>query len=38
MEKKTKVLVVNNDPQMLLTTCRILREAGYDAIETTTGN
>jgi two-component sensor histidine kinase len=38
MEKKTKVLVVDNDPQMLLATCRILREAGYDAIETTTGN
>ena len=38
MEKKTKVLVVDNDPQMLLTTGRILREAGYDAFETTTGN
>ena len=38
MEKKTKVLVADNDPQMLLITGRILREAGYDVIETTTGN
>ena len=38
MEKKTKILVVDNDLEMLLATCRILREAGYDAFETTTGN
>ena len=38
MKKKTKVLVVDNDPQMLLITGRILREAGYDVIEATTGN
>ncbi|MBT3260372.1 MAG: response regulator, partial [Deltaproteobacteria bacterium] len=38
MEKKTKVLIVDNDPQMLSITSRVLREAGYDVIETTTGN
>jgi two-component sensor histidine kinase len=37
VEKKTKVLVVDNDPQMLSITSRVLREAGYEVIETTTG-
>ena len=37
MEGKTRVLVVDNDPQMLCITSRILREADYDVVEAATG-
>ena len=37
MNEKTRVLVVEDNPTVLLSTCRILHSAGYETIEAVTG-
>ena len=37
MHEKTRILVVDDNPSILLSTCRILNNAGYEIIEAVTG-
>ncbi len=38
MEKEIKILVVEDEPEILLMTCRILKSAGYEVLRASTGN
>ena len=38
MDKRTRILVVDDDPDMLLLTSEVLRRAGHEVLEASTGN
>jgi CheY-like chemotaxis protein len=37
MNEKARILVVDDNPDLLFATCRILKNAGYETIEAATG-